>query len=189
MMEEVMVEARACHRCPLYRTRMQPVLYRGPEHPRVAFVGQSPGAEEDRQGVPFIGPSGQLLQRMVDRWKMNTFSGFLNVVNCHPPENSFLLYYAEQCRPFLERKLGILSPNIIVTVGRDAEAAIEGLFLDIAGRKSDIPMFFSARRAYVHHPSFILRCGGEGGRMWVAWDRQFAELNTVLLDMREDLGL
>lgn len=146
----------------------------------VAFVGQSPGVEEDKTGQPFVGPSGQLLQRMVERHSFADISGFLNVANCHPPGNEFLLYYAVQCRPFLERKLAVLDPDVIVTVGRDAEAALEALFQDIAGRKTDIPHFFGSVRSYVHHPSFILRMGGEGGTMWSRWDAQFLDLERIL---------
>ena len=114
-------EIDACRRCPFGTTRAQAVIYRGSLAPRIVFVGEAPGAEEDRRGVPFVGRSGRLLERAVrslgipeDAW------GVLNLIKCRPPRNRFDPRAARACRPFLDRQLALLRPEVVVTLGAHA---------------------------------------------------------------------
>jgi len=89
-------------------------------------VGEAPGAEEDRTGVPFVGRSGQELDRAVARLGLSEGEfGVLNVLKCRPPGNRFDRSAARTCRPYLDRQLALLRPQVIVTLGARALAAVD----------------------------------------------------------------
>jgi DNA polymerase len=179
-LSQLVDEARTCTACPLHRQRKQVAIYRGVEAPEILWVGQSPGEDEDRVGLPFVGRSGQLLHRMLAQHGLVDVSGFINVVNCHPAHNLYLPTYAVTCRGFLERKLSHLSPKMIVSVGKDADRALEELWEEVVGRKEP-PGFISVLRGYVHHPSYILRNGGdkESNPSYRDWQRQFVHVTAL----------
>jgi DNA polymerase len=119
-------EIRACERCPLHRTRIQAVVYRGAPRPRLLFIGEAPGAEEDKAGVPFVGRSGAMLDAAVARLGLAPGEfGVLNVLKCRPPRNRFDTGAAACCRPYLDRQLTLLRPEAVVTLGARALAAID----------------------------------------------------------------
>jgi uracil-DNA glycosylase len=111
-------EIRACRRCPLGSLRTHAVVYRGSLHPSVVFVGEAPGAEEDRLGRPFVGRSGARLDAAIRELDLGEDSfGVLNVLKCRPPKNRFDRAAARTCRPYLDRQLALLEPEAIVTLG------------------------------------------------------------------------
>ena len=119
-------EIAACTRCPLHRTRRQVVIYRGAPRPRVLFVGEAPGAEEDRVGLPFVGRSGRRLDRAIEAIGLREGDfGILNVIKCRPPSNRFSRTANVACRPFLDRQLALLRPEWIVTLGAHALSAFD----------------------------------------------------------------
>jgi len=119
-------EIRACTRCPLAHHRQQAVVYRGSLSPRVVFVGEAPGAAEDREGIPFVGRSGKLLDDAIARIapELGSF-GVLNVLKCRPPRNRFDLVAARTCRPYLDRQLALLRPRLLVPLGARALATVD----------------------------------------------------------------
>jgi uracil-DNA glycosylase len=120
-LERLGAEIRACRRCPLGASRAHAVIYRGGRAPSLVFVGEAPGAEEDRRGLPFVGRSGRLLDALVARLPLGPEEvGLLNVLKCRPPDNRFDPEAARTCRPFLDRQLDLLRPSRIVTLGRHA---------------------------------------------------------------------
>ena len=119
--QELTKEISSCTRCPLSETRTQAVVYRGSLAPLVLFVGEAPGAAEDRTGLPFVGRSGKLLDVAIERVRLASDSfGVLNLIKCRPPRNRFDSRAARECRPFLERQISFLRPSIIVTLGARA---------------------------------------------------------------------
>lgn len=116
--EALSAEIRACRRCPLGASRTNAVVYRGGPSPQVVFVGEAPGTEEDRIGLPFVGRSGRILDEAIGRLGLTEDRvGILNVVKCHPPRNRFDRAAARACRPYLERQLELLRPAVVVTLG------------------------------------------------------------------------
>ncbi|MCI4349829.1 MAG: uracil-DNA glycosylase [Thermoplasmata archaeon] len=114
-------EIESCRLCPLHATRHQVVIYRGSPRPRVLFVGEAPGRDEDRLGLPFVGRSGARLDaalRVLDLPPQEY--GILNLVKCRPPENRFVELASRSCRPYLERQLTYLEPEWIVPLGAHA---------------------------------------------------------------------
>ncbi len=119
--ESLSAEIRACRRCPLGATRTHAVVYRGSLTPEVLFVGEAPGAEEDRQGVPFVGRAGRRLDEAIRFLGLPEGTvGILNVLKCRPPHNRFDRAAARTCRPYLDRQLDLLRPRLIVTLGAHA---------------------------------------------------------------------
>jgi DNA polymerase len=97
---------------------MNAVVYRGGTSPRVVFVGEAPGAAEDRIGVPFVGRSGRLLDETIASMGLPAGEvGILNVLKCRPPHNRFDREAAATCRPYLDRQLELLAPRAVVTLG------------------------------------------------------------------------
>lgn len=131
-------EIRRCTRCPLSQSRTHAVVYRGSLAPRIVFVGEAPGAAEDREGVPFVGRSGRFLDRAIEGLgpRLGEY-GILNLLKCRPPANRFDRKAAAVCRPFLDRQLELLAPRALVPLGANAWRSLVpdgGPILAAAGR-------------------------------------------------------
>jgi len=119
-------EISSCTLCALSRGRQHAVVYRGSLEPRLVFVGEAPGAEEDRQGLPFVGRSGRLLDQAVGALgdRLGPY-GALNLLKCRPPANRFDPRAAATCRPYLDRQLALLRPRALVPLGARALRALD----------------------------------------------------------------
>ena len=119
-MNEIAQEVRGCTRCPLAATRTNAVPGHGNVHSVVLFVGEGPGAEEDRQGKPFVGRSGQFLTASLERVGIRREDVFItNIVKCRPPENRDPdPGEIAACSDYLSRQIELINPRIIVTLGR-----------------------------------------------------------------------
>ena len=113
----------ACQRCPLHTTRHNVVFGQGVENAEVLFVGEGPGQSEDEQGLPFVGRSGQLLDKYLFAIDLDRASNcyIANIVKCRPPENRDPLGVEQDaCIGYLRRQVALLRPKIIVCLGRIA---------------------------------------------------------------------
>jgi DNA polymerase len=153
-------EVASCTACPLAAGRNRAVPGEGAEQPLVLVIGEGPGADEDRTGRPFVGKSGQLLDKMlaaVDLFReSNCFIG--NVVKCRPPDNRDPTPdESAACAPFLARQIALLRPRVILSVGRvptqnllgtaEGIGKLRGRFFDYQG----VPLLPT------YHPSALLR--------------------------------
>jgi DNA polymerase len=160
-------EALACTRCKLAGLgRTQVVFGMGDPEADLMFIGEGPGAEEDKQGLPFVGRSGQLLDRLVreemdlDR-RTQCYTG--NVVKCRPPNNRDPEPdEIATCRPWLDRQIEVIAPKVIVTLGRFSTQLLldtkEGI-TKLRGRVH--PHASGAVLVPTFHPAAVLRGGGE----------------------------
>ena len=116
---EVYRTASGCTRCPLAETRTRVVFGAGDADADLMFIGEGPGAEEDRQGLPFVGRAGQLLNKMLATIGMARDDVFIaNVVKCRPPGNRDPMpEEIESCRPYLEAQVRLIEPRVICTLG------------------------------------------------------------------------
>ncbi len=119
-LEAVAAEVRGCTKCPLSRSRTHAVPGEGPADARVMLIGEGPGFHEDRQGRPFVGPSGQYLEQLLASVGLDRKQVFItNVVKCRPPGNRDPLPdELAACRDYLDRQLALIRPAIVVTLGR-----------------------------------------------------------------------
>src|SRR5499426_911782 len=115
-------EALACTRCPLAETRTQVVFGVGNPDADLVFVGEGPGAEEDKQGIPFVGRAGQLLTRLVEGIGLTRDQVYIaNVVKCRPPGNRDPQPdEIDACRPYLFKQVELIEPKVICTLGNFA---------------------------------------------------------------------
>ena len=118
----VAAEAAGCTRCRLHQSRTQVVFGQGSAQAQVMFVGEAPGFHEDRQGVPFVGPSGQLLNRLLAGIGLHRDDVYIcNVVKSRPPANRDPQPdEIAGCRPWLDAQLRIVDPKVVVTLGNFA---------------------------------------------------------------------
>jgi len=151
-------EAAGCRRCELHRGRTKSVFARGTPDTDLVFVGEGPGFHEDQQGLPFVGPAGQLLDRMIAAMGYERDGVYIcNVVKCRPPDNRTPLpTEAAACAHFLVPQLELVQPKAIVALGRCAAENLRcvppaGKWRGIWGEWRGIPVMPT------YHPAFLLR--------------------------------
>ena len=121
-LEAVAAEAAGCTRCRLHQSRTQVVFGQGDPNADLMFVGEAPGFHEDRQGIPFVGPSGQLLNRLLEGIGLHREDVYIcNVVKSRPPQNRDPLPdEIVACRPWLDAQVRLVDPKVVVTLGNFA---------------------------------------------------------------------
>jgi DNA polymerase len=121
-LEAVAAEAAGCTRCRLHESRTQVVFGQGDPRADLMFVGEAPGFHEDRQGIPFVGPSGQLLNRLLEGIGLRREDVYIcNVVKSRPPQNRDPLPdEIAACRPWLDAQIRLVDPKVVVTLGNFA---------------------------------------------------------------------
>jgi len=121
-------EARACVKCDLSRSRTQVVFGAGNSDADLMFVGEAPGAEEDRQGLPFVGRSGTLLTRLLEEFGICRDEVFItNALKCRPPGNRDpTATEIETCRPWLSEQIRLIEPRVVATLGNFATRLLSG---------------------------------------------------------------
>ena len=162
-------DALGCTRCPLSATRTQVVFGTGDPDADLMFVGEAPGAREDEQGLPFVGRSGQLLDRlMLEEMGLTRDRCYIaNVVKCRPPENRDPKPdEIETCRPYLQRQIELISPRVIVTLGNFAAKLLLDTKDGITKLRGRSYAFGDGhppaiRLVPTFHPAAVLRGGGE----------------------------
>jgi uracil-DNA glycosylase len=169
--KELESQALSCTKCVLHQGRNKVVFGCGNKQAQLVFVGEGPGADEDQQGVPFVGRAGQLLNKIINAMGIQRDEVYIcNVVKCRPPDNR-TPESAEilACSPFLEEQLSLISPKVIVTLGGPATKTLlqtsQGI-MSIRGRwfaYKGIPVMPT------YHPAFVLRQYTEENRRAV-WD-------------------
>ena len=119
-LSQLHAEIRDCTRCQLHQTRTQAVPGVGPEHAHILFIGEAPGANEDKQGEPFVGQAGKFLNTLLELAGLKREDVYIaNVVKSRPPENRDPLpEELVACAPWLDQQLAIIKPRVIVTLGR-----------------------------------------------------------------------
>jgi uracil-DNA glycosylase len=125
---ELFKEVQKCTKCPLHETRTKTVFGAGDADADVMFVGEAPGAEEDRQGLPFVGRAGQLLNQLLEEIGMSRDDVFIaNVLKSRPPGNRDPQpLEIEACRPYLFEQIRLIEPQVVCTLGNFATKLLSG---------------------------------------------------------------
>jgi DNA polymerase len=153
-------EVKACRKCAdIVCFRQQTVFGTGPMQPIVCFMGEAPGADEDRSGQPFVGRAGQLLTKIIEAMQLKRDEVFiLNALKCRPPQNRTPVPdEIEYCHPFVETQLEILQPKYIVCLGAVAVRSLLGLNLPVGSLRGRFHQYRQARVVVTYHPSYLLR--------------------------------
>ena len=156
---EVAAEVRACTLCPLHAAgRIQTVPGYGDPNAEILFIGEAPGFNEDKQGLPFVGRSGQYLDYLLDKIGMKRSQVFIaNIIKCRPPDNRDPLpAEIESCKPYLMRQIDLIDPLVIATLGRfSMQLFMPGARISSAHGQ---PRYADGRAYYpFYHPAAALR--------------------------------
>jgi uracil-DNA glycosylase len=162
LLKNVYEEARACERCPLHQTRTTVVFGAGNADAELMFVGEAPGANEDRMGLPFVGQAGKLLDKLLGEIGMERKDVFIaNTLMCRPPDNRDPLPpETEACQPYLWQKIDLIEPTVICTLGNFSTKLLRGDSTGISrlhGREEVRTIGPRAVRLYpLYHPAAAL---------------------------------
>jgi len=194
-LQEAGLEASGCTKCRLAGGRTQVVYGIGNADADLMFIGEGPGYYEDKQGEPFVGAAGQLLNKMLEEIGVRRADvRITNVILCRPPGNRDPMPdEVETCTPWLREQIELVDPRVIVTLGNFATrfmldkpvsiSRVRGQRFPLEGR-TVIPTF---------HPAAILRGGGEASTQMTALRSDFQEIKRALAEMpepvEEQLGL
>jgi DNA polymerase len=168
--EPLRAAVAACTRCPLHETRTQTVFGVGNRRAKWMFVGEAPGADEDRQGEPFVGRAGQLLTSMLKALGFAREDVYIaNVLKCRPPGNRDPKpEEALQCRGYLDRQIELVSPALIVAVGRIAAQNLLATETALARLRGKVHALGPRGWPLVvtYHPAYLLRSPAEKRKAW-----------------------
>jgi uracil-DNA glycosylase family 4 len=160
---ELAAIASVCTRCPLAATRTQVVYGSGDPDADLMFVGEAPGRDEDLQGVPFVGRSGQLLDRLLaEEIGIGRDQVYIaNVVKCRPPDNRDPRPdEIAACRPYLEEQIAVIAPKVVVTLGNFATRLLLDTDQGITRLRGAAYPMGDAQLVPTFHPAAALRGGG-----------------------------
>lgn len=158
-----------CTRCPLaYAGRRTIVFGEGDPAARLMFVGEGPGADEDAQGLPFVGKSGQLLNNMIGAMGLRREDVYIaNIVKCRPPANRAPEpVEANTCTQFLVRQMDIVQPEFVVALGATAAMYLLGVKQSLASLRGRFHEVRGAKAVITYHPAFLLRDPRQKGEAW-----------------------
>ncbi len=158
-----------CRRCRLCEKRTQVVFGVGNPNARVVFVGEGPGADEDRIGEPFVGRAGQLLNVMLPSIGLRREDVYIaNIVKCRPPGNRDPEPdEAAACMPFLRRQLDLIKPDVIVLLGRIAARFLLGTTAPISSYRGRWTVWHGISVLPTFHPAYLLRNPAAKRESWV----------------------
>jgi DNA polymerase len=157
-----------CTRCELHKGRHELVFGDGDAAARLMFVGEGPGADEDAQGLPFVGRAGQLLNNMITAMGLKREEVYIaNVVKCRPPGNRTPApEEANTCSPFLFRQIDAVRPEVLVALGATAATYLLGARQPLAGLRGRVHSFRGSRLIVTYHPAYLLRDPRQKKEAW-----------------------
>jgi DNA polymerase len=166
--ETLAEEVRNCRLCGLCETRTQTVFGVGDRDARLMVIGEAPGAEEDRQGEPFVGRAGILLNAMLRAAGFERSDVYIaNVNKCRPPQNRDPTdEEAERCLPYLRRQIELVQPEVILCVGRIAAQRLLGTDTPVGKLRGRVHELDGRPVVVTYHPAYLLRSPGEKRKSW-----------------------
>ncbi|MGB8030980.1 MAG: uracil-DNA glycosylase [Terracidiphilus sp.] len=176
-----------CTRCALHKGRNSIVFGVGNPAARLMFVGEGPGADEDAQGLPFVGRAGQLLNNMIAAMGLTREECYIaNVVKCRPPGNRTPEpEEANTCSPFLFRQIDVVRPQVLVALGATAATYLLGQRQPLAGLRGRVHAFRGMSLIVTYHPAFLLRDPRQKKEAWADLQIAMKELGLKKAGTRD----
>jgi len=157
----IQAEVQSCTKCALAATRTNTVFSRGNPDAKLVFIGEAPGADEDAQGVPFVGRAGQLLDKMIGAMGLDPAKDVYvcNIIKCRPPGNRRPEpEETASCIPYLHEQLAVIDPKVLVLLGNTAVAGVLGTKLGITKVRGQWKLYKGKVPVMpTYHPSYLLR--------------------------------
>ena len=167
-LEDIRHDLGDCQRCKLAPTRANIVFGSGNPNADLMFVGEAPGSEEDRQGLPFVGRAGQLLTKIIESIGIKRDDVYIcNVLKCRPPGNrNPEPGEVDTCSPFLERQLEAVRPKIVCCLGAFAAQTVLGMKVPISKLRGRFHNIDGVRFIATFHPAYLLRNPEKKREVW-----------------------
>lgn len=158
-LESVAKTIATCTRCSLHETRTNTVPGQGSGRPEIMFIGEAPGADEDRQGLAFVGRAGQLLTKMIEAMGFTRDEVFIgNILKCRPPGNRTPMPdEMETCLPYLKQQIALLQPRVIIALGATAVKGLLDVKTGITKLRGTWLSFEGIDLMPTYHPAYLLR--------------------------------
>jgi uracil-DNA glycosylase family 4 len=168
-LESIRTDIGDCTRCPLaFQGRHKIVFGDGDPNARLMFVGEGPGADEDAQGIPFVGRAGQLLNNMIGAMGLKREEVYIaNIVKCRPPANRAPEPdEANTCTQFLFRQIDVVRPEILVALGATAATYLLGRKSPLSGLRGRLHESRDTKLIVTYHPAYLLRDPTQKKEAW-----------------------
>ena len=194
-LEEAALDASTCTRCRLSQGRTQVVYGVGDPNADLMFIGEAPGFHEDKQGEPFVGAAGQLLNQLLTEIDVPRDDVYINnVILCRPPGNRDPLPdELEACKPWLDERVALIDPAVVVTLGNWATRYILGKQVSISRVRGQRFPWSGRTVIPTFHPAAVLHGGGQASNQMSALRADFQEIRRALAERpqpaEEQLGL
>ena len=176
--EVIKAEALVCTKCRLAKTRTQVVWGTGDPNAALMFIGEAPGRDEDLKGEPFVGRAGQLLTDIIKAMKLSREQVYIaNVIKCRPPENrNPEPDELEACRPYIQRQVALINPQVIVTLGKFALQSLTGRVNAVSAARGVWTEYNGIRVMPTYHPAYLLRTPSAKKDVWNDMKKVMTEL-------------
>ncbi|MFC1618396.1 uracil-DNA glycosylase [Candidatus Neomarinimicrobiota bacterium] len=154
--------------CALGSERTKFVFGVGNPNADMVFIGEAPGSEEDRQGEPFVGRAGQLLDKILAAIQLTRKEVYIcNILKCRPPNNRDpLSAEVEQCLPYLKEQLKLINPKLIIALGRVAAKTLLGVEDSLKNMRNQVHKYQEVEMRVTYHPAALLRNPRLKGPAW-----------------------
>jgi uracil-DNA glycosylase len=178
----VRIDLGECTRCKLHTMRNKIVFGDGNPQAELVFIGEGPGADEDAQGLPFVGRAGKLLTQMIEAMGLQRKQVYIcNVVKCRPPGNRQPEKdEVDACSPFLFRQLDVLQPKVIVCLGATAAQTLLQTNRGISHFRGEWLEYRGYKMIATYHPAYLLRNPAAKGDVWKDLQKVMAELGLEI---------
>ena len=160
--------ALSCQRCPLHETRTNVVFADGSAEAELVFAGEAPGADEDAQGVPFVGRAGKLLDKIIAAMKLKRKNVYIcNVLKCRPPQNRAPRpEEVAMCSPMMHEQIAVIRPKVLVALGAPAVRALLETRVGITRLRGHFSEYRGIPVMPTFHPAYLLRRPWDKGLVW-----------------------
>lgn len=177
-LDNLKIEALDCHKCQLDQSRTHVVFGTGNQKADLMFVGEAPGAEENRTGKPFVGRAGQLLTKIIQSTGLTRDDVYIaNVLKCRPPGNrNPKSNEIEQCEPYLLRQIDLIEPKVICALGTFAAQILLRTDERISKLRGNFYNCHGTKVMPTYHPAYLLRNPENKRQVWEDIQKVMAEL-------------
>ena len=179
-LNKICTDMAGCRLCSLGETRRNLVFGDGNPQAKVVFVGEAPGADEDEQGLPFVGRAGQLLTKIIEAMGLSRKEVYIcNILKCRPPHNrNPLPEEIAVCEPFLKRQLRSISPQIICALGTFAAKTLLKTDVPISALRGRFHLYEGIKLMPTYHPAYLLRNPSAKKLVWEDVQRIMKEMQN-----------
>lgn len=168
LLSNLACDVAGCQACPLSQTRKNVVFGDGNPNAKIVFVGEAPGADEDEQGLPFVGRAGQLLTNIIKAMGLERKDVYIcNILKCRPPGNrNPLPEEIRLCEPFLKKQLRLIAPEIICALGSFAAKTLLKTETPITALRGRFHSYEGISLMPTYHPAYLLRNPSAKKMVW-----------------------